>query len=229
MDPAANMSNTSNHEAFQPADPTAGPSTITLDSPNMGSWSDQQPANPAPVSAPRLNFTFNKSAQPQADSTSGRGRGRGRGRGSRGRGSRGRVGIRPQSARASGRLSARTEAGSSRIQKLRFSVKGAGNDEASAGRKSSFLGEYDRDLDDDDEPLAFEEQFILRVPKSLADGANGLREAVKGKGKGIEGIEFKFMGESRLPISQLMRKILDEVHSGSTGLPIPRSWSTCLV
>lgn len=66
----------------------------------------------------------------------------------------------------------------------------------------SFLGEYDRELDDNpDEPLAFEEQFILRVPREVADGrgegtGTGLREMIKGKGKGLEGVEFKFLGKS---------------------------------
>lgn len=60
------------------------------------------------------------------------------------------------------------------------------------GRKTSFLGEYDRDLDENpQEPLAFEEQFILRVPDSIA---GSLREVVKGKGKGMEGVEIKFLG-----------------------------------
>jgi transcription initiation factor TFIID subunit 7 len=65
---------------------------------------------------------------------------------------------------------------------------------------TSFLGDYDRELDGDpDEPLEFEEQFILRVPREVADGRGaeiGLREMIKGKGKGMEGIEFKFLGES---------------------------------
>lgn len=68
------------------------------------------------------------------------------------------------------------------------------------GRLNSFLGEYDRELDEDtDEPLEFEEQFILRVPKEVEMGRGGevgLREMIKGKGKGLEGIEFKFLGTS---------------------------------
>ncbi len=61
----------------------------------------------------------------------------------------------------------------------------------------SFLGEYDRELDEEPiEPLAFEEQFILRVPKEIAEGSKGLREMVKGKGKGLDGVEMKFLGTS---------------------------------
>jgi hypothetical protein len=50
-------------------------------------------------------------------------------------------------------------------------------------------------LDDNpDEPLVFEEQFILRVPREVAE-EKGLGEMVRGKGKGLEGVEFKFLGE----------------------------------
>lgn len=60
----------------------------------------------------------------------------------------------------------------------------------------SFLGEYDRELDENpEEPLEFEEQFILRVPKEVADGKKGgmgLREMIKGKG--LEALEMKFLG-----------------------------------
>lgn len=65
----------------------------------------------------------------------------------------------------------------------------------------SFLGEYDRELDDNPEdPLAFEEQFILRVPPSVADGKNGelgLRDLIKGKGRGLDALEFKFLDPRR--------------------------------
>jgi len=137
----------------------------------------------------------------------GRGSGRGRGRGG-GRGSRGGM-------RASTRISERIASGpninpssssSSKIQSLKLSFKtsgGGGNgNESSGGRMMSFLGEYDRELDENPEdPLAFEEQFILRVPKEIAEGTTGngkvegLRELVKGKGKGLDGIEFKFFGK----------------------------------
>lgn len=74
--------------------------------------------------------------------------------------------------------------------------KGKGEDKGMTG--SSFLGYYDRELDEDqEEPLNFEEQFILRVPRDIAegrDGKDGLKDLVRGKGKGLEGIEFKFFG-----------------------------------
>lgn len=61
-----------------------------------------------------------------------------------------------------------------------------------SARKSSFLGDYDRDLDENpSEPLVFEEQFILRVPERVA---GGLREMVKGKSKGLENVDIKFLG-----------------------------------
>lgn len=86
------------------------------------------------------------------------------------------------------------EPGTSRRVTLSFNKNGTAKLGDDSGRKTSFLGEYDRDLDEHPhEPLAFEEQFILRVPDSVA---GKLREMVKGKGKGLEGVEFKFLGES---------------------------------
>jgi transcription initiation factor TFIID subunit 7 len=61
-------------------------------------------------------------------------------------------------------------------------------------------GYYDRGLDDDkEEPLAFEEQFILRVNDEILKGdpeagVKGLREAVMSR-KPLEGVSFKFKGE----------------------------------
>lgn len=79
---------------------------------------------------------------------------------------------------------------------IKIKVKGG-----ERSRNASFLGEYDRELDGDtSEPLHFEEQFILRVPREVAVGkgdgtGTGLRELAKGKGKGLDGVEFKFLGE----------------------------------
>jgi transcription initiation factor TFIID subunit 7 len=44
------------------------------------------------------------------------------------------------------------------------------------------------------------------VPREVAEGkgdgtGTGLREMVKGKGKGLEGVEFKFLGEFRIFLS----------------------------
>ncbi|EIW69767.1 hypothetical protein TREMEDRAFT_61532 [Tremella mesenterica DSM 1558] len=121
-----------------------------------------------------------------------RGGGRGRGQLS---------GPRSASARQSTRISSRPTpvsggGGNAGVSKLKLSFKASGSDPST--RKTSFLGEYDRELDDDpNEPLCFEEQWILRVPKEVAEGPNGLREIVKGKGKGMEGVEFKFLDSRR--------------------------------
>ncbi|RSH87735.1 uncharacterized protein EHS24_000251 [Apiotrichum porosum] len=90
-------------------------------------------------------------------------------------------------------------AASSGPTKLKISFKAG---EAAGGRHTSFLGEYDRELDEQpDEPLAFEEQFILRVPPHVADGGKGsdggLRDLVRGKGRGLDGVEFKFLDPRR--------------------------------
>lgn len=52
---------------------------------------------------------------------------------------------------------------------------------------------WDRELDSDDEPLAVEEQFILRVPPKLAPQ---LREQVAGKNVGPD-VWFKFLDSRR--------------------------------
>lgn len=107
--------------------------------------------------------------------------------------------ARQSSVRASTRISLLTDAdhadpNTSRKLTLSFNKNGISRQETEAGRKTSFLGEYDRDLDENpSEPLAFEEQFILRVPESIA---GGLRDMAKGKSKGLDGVEFKFLGTS---------------------------------
>lgn len=102
---------------------------------------------------------------------------------------------RGRGGRQSTRLSARA---STSAPKLKISFKAGGGNETSGGRYTSFLGEYDRELDENpEEALAFEEQWILRVPREIADGKGGemgLRDAVRGKGRGLEGVEFKFLG-----------------------------------
>ncbi|KIJ54805.1 hypothetical protein M422DRAFT_153140 [Sphaerobolus stellatus SS14] len=55
----------------------------------------------------------------------------------------------------------------------------------------SFLGPYDRELDSDDEDLAFEEQFILRMPPG--EDCDKLREMVE-KREMSKDVYFKFKG-----------------------------------
>ena len=125
-------------------------------------------------------------------------------------GNRGVRGGRGSSFRSSTRLSARAEQ-ASRVQKLKLNFKTSQNGGNTSARKTSFLGEYDRELDENpDEPLCFEEHFILRVPKEVADGNNGLREMVKGKGKGVENLEFKFLGQY-LCLMESVRSVADGV------------------
>ena len=125
-----------------------------------------------------------------------RGTGSSRGRGGSSRGFRHNP-TRQSSVRASTRISQLTDAdhadpNTSRRLTLSFNKNGTARQETETGRKTSFLGEYDRDLDENPtEPLAFEEQFILRVPESMA---GNLREMVKGKTKGLDAVEFKFLG-----------------------------------
>ncbi|EKM55141.1 uncharacterized protein PHACADRAFT_28204 [Phanerochaete carnosa HHB-10118-sp] len=55
----------------------------------------------------------------------------------------------------------------------------------------SFLGPYDRELDSDDEDLAFEEQFVLRMPPG--EDCDRLRKMVQNRD--VEGdVWFKFKG-----------------------------------
>lgn len=67
------------------------------------------------------------------------------------------------------------------------------------GQTSHIFGDYNRDLESDpEEPLVFEEQFILRVPQEVLEGdkehgVKGLAEMVKAK-KEIEGVSIKFKG-----------------------------------
>lgn len=56
----------------------------------------------------------------------------------------------------------------------------------------SFLGPYDRELDSDDEELAFEEQFILRMPPG--EDLEKLRKMVQSREVSND-VWFKFKGE----------------------------------
>lgn len=70
--------------------------------------------------------------------------------------------------------------------KLKLSDKAA-----SQAPGMSFLGAYDRELDSDEEDLAFEEQFILRMPPG--DDCEKLRKAVESRDVGND-VWFKFKG-----------------------------------
>lgn len=65
---------------------------------------------------------------------------------------------------------------------------------ASQAPGMSFLGQYDRELDSDEEDLAFEEQFILRMPPG--EDCDKLRKAVASREVGTD-VWFKFKGEPR--------------------------------
>lgn len=70
--------------------------------------------------------------------------------------------------------------------KLKLSDKAA-----SQAPGMSFLGPYDRELDSDDEDLAFEEQFILRMPPG--EDCEKLRKAIATREVGND-VWFKFKG-----------------------------------
>lgn len=59
------------------------------------------------------------------------------------------------------------------------------------GRRNSFLGPYDRDLDSEDEDLVFEEHFILRMPPGK--DCDRIRELVN-KRQSAPDVWFKFKG-----------------------------------
>lgn len=124
------------------------------------------------------------------------------------------ISRKPSTAQASGsgpvavRHSSRIPVRSAKVQanmassariKLKFSQKGEQH-KLPAGHFMSPFGEYTRELDDDpEEPLAFEEQFILRVPKEVAmgdpkKGVKGLNQLLDER-KEVDGVWFKFKGE----------------------------------
>jgi transcription initiation factor TFIID subunit 7 len=112
-------------------------------------------------------------------------------------------GSAPVAVRHSARIPVRSAkardnmASSARI-KLKFSQKGEQH-KLAPGHFMSPFGEYTRELDEDpEEPLAFEEQFILRVPKEVAmgdskRGVKGLNQLLDER-KEVEGVWFKFKG-----------------------------------
>lgn len=66
----------------------------------------------------------------------------------------------------------------------------------SGGQFTSFLGDYDREIDTDDEEIEFEEHFILKVPegKPAEEMMNYVADNGKGKNKAAEELWFKFKG-----------------------------------
>jgi len=70
--------------------------------------------------------------------------------------------------------------------KLKLSDKAA-----SQAPGMSFLGAYDRELDSDEDDLAFEEQFILRMPPG--EDCEKLRKAITSREVGTD-VWFKFKG-----------------------------------
>ena len=173
-----------------PVSSSAGPAPTSTD--NAASSSLQQSSSDGQNAA--------QSSLDPGSQGNGSGRGTGRGRG-RGVGRPGRTSTRLSTRTAANGTYGGSTGGSSKanVKSIKISFKGAGaKSEAEGGSQLSFLGEYDRELDEDPkDPLAFEEQFILRVPREIADGPSGLREAVKGKGKGLDGLEFKFLDSRR--------------------------------
>ncbi|KAF8798161.1 hypothetical protein BYT27DRAFT_7228749 [Phlegmacium glaucopus] len=73
--------------------------------------------------------------------------------------------------------------------KLKLSDKAA-----SQAPGTSFLGQYDRELDSDDEDLAFEEQFILRMPPG--EDCEKLKKAIVSREVGDD-VWFKFKDSRR--------------------------------
>ena len=80
--------------------------------------------------------------------------------------------------------------------KLKLSDKAA-----SQAPGTSFLGQYDRELDSDDEDLAFEEQFILRMPPG--EDCDKLKKSIASREVGDD-VWFKFKGT----FSELSERII---------------------
>ena len=81
---------------------------------------------------------------------------------------------------------------------------------------TSFLGQYDRELDSDDEDLAFEEQFILRMPPG--EDCDKLRKAVASRQVGDD-VWFKFKGACP---AMIYGTVLPPYNSRLTSCCIPR-------
>lgn len=93
----------------------------------------------------------------------------------------------------------------------------------------SFLGQYDRELDSDDEDLAFEEQFILRMPPG--EDLEKLKKMVATR-EVTNDVWFKFKGVSNppslgVPPPYSMQTLAGRFFTlGAQHTPL--NWSTCL-
>jgi transcription initiation factor TFIID subunit 7 len=93
----------------------------------------------------------------------------------------------------SGESSERTTRSSANKTKFQPKLKLKLSEKAAAQAPGmSFLGAYDRELDSDDEELAFEEQFILRLPPG--EDLEKFRKMVQSREMSNE-VWFKFKGE----------------------------------
>jgi transcription initiation factor TFIID subunit 7 len=93
----------------------------------------------------------------------------------------------------SGEMSERTTRSSSHRPKVQPKLKLKLSEKAAAQAPGmSFLGAYDRELDSDEEDLAFEEQFILRMPPG--EDLEKLRKMVQSR-EALNDVWFKFKGE----------------------------------
>lgn len=83
-----------------------------------------------------------------------------------------------------------------KIQATKLKLK-LGDKLAAQAPGMSFLGAYDRELDSDEEELAFEEQFILRMPPG--EDCDKLRKMVSSREISPD-VWFKFKGASALSL-----------------------------
>ena len=88
---------------------------------------------------------------------------------------------------------------------------------------TSFLGPYDRELDSDDEDLAFEEQFILRMP--AGPDCERLRAMVESR-EVTKDVWFKFKGEQSCNTRRVSKCSI--LPSGGTYAAIMALWNKVL-
>lgn len=171
-------------------------------------------AGPGPSTTSYTAPTVGHKAPAKRAAGTGRGRGGGRGR-VRGRGAL--AGLGPTTGRLDAPLASSSVVGQRSTRsanrprvatlKLKFSDKGEVQ-KVQGGQLTSFLGNYSREADSDpDEPLVFEEQFILRVPDKVVrgdkeKGIKGIKTLLEEK-KEVNNAFFKFKGQSRFPHSSL--------------------------